>query len=1008
MSVGKSATPSIPTYNVGVHFVLCHGPIDKITKILVDERTAWTGTSTGGPITINAPDLFGGKLREGGVTGIVDIAMGGPTQTPNAYMTSKLGAIPAFRGVVSAILNQVYVGMNYYLKPWSFLATRVHTRKTGVPQWQDSLAELPESTSGIPLPANLVTLGRTGVNSNLVFDAPHGLVIGSVVKVEGATDPLYNGTFTIQALGFTTVTASYVMSGTPAANATGTIKIYGSVETVSGLINAVHVVRDCLTDSSWGLGHSEGLIHEASFLAAAQTCYNEGLGFGFLWNKDGSVIDFITEVLKHIQGNIYVDRTDGLFHMNLVRKVANPSGLLVLDSTNVREVNDFRRKSLGDLTSEVTVKFLDNVTYKENSVTVSDSSLAQRQATPIAKIIEYSGVATSEVATKLAIRDLSQLAIPLYSCTILCTRDAEVLNPGDAFVLDWPDYTDSTLIMRVVSINLGTATKNAITIEALEDAFSAPTTYYETPPLSNWVSPISDPIAVSLRLLNESPYYIVATTQGDAFAQAVLSTSTYIAVAGSSPTPDSIAASIWSTTGSTYEQNGSMDFCFSGLLSADIDRLTTNITVVSPLDIDLLTINHFIQLDNELMAVTAITGTQLTVVRGVLDTIPVAHSANARMYGWHDWFAGDLVEYVIGETAKVKLTTVTPRGELALAAAPESTLLTVGRMHKPYPPGNLDIATKQWPSLIFVSSGYTDILTLAFEGTNGSTTITDTSTTPKTCTAVGNAQISTAQFHSGSSSCLFDGTGDYIDITDHPDFDLTSDFSIVCWAYWTSSPGTNSALFTLSSPALNMEVYRRPASSHALALFTTSNVIIGGTTITDTTWHKIELKRVGATITLLLDDVSQGTISNSSILNTTAFRIGAYSSDSEYMLGYIDDFTITRAATYQVPLSWAHRNRIQQTAGLIGYYTGSITTEPGVTYSGTLIRTDTLAVLDSFTGETTAAHSFITTYLGEVRAELWSVRAGLDSFQHTFHTFTLVQSTWDGLPSTWDAFTSWS
>ena len=814
MSVGKSATPSIPTYNVGVQFVLCHGPVDKITKILVDERTAWTGTSTGGAIVINSPDLFGGKLREGGITGVVDVAMGKPTQVANTYMTSKLGVIPAFRGVVSVILNQVYVGMNYYLKPWQFLATRVHTRKNGVPQWQDGLAELPASTSGIPIPANLVTLGRTGVNSNLVFDAPHGLAIGSVVKVEGATDPLYNGTFTIQALGFTTVTASYVMSGTPAANATGTIKIYGSVETINGLINAVHVVRDCLTDSSWGLGHSEGLIHEASFLAAAQTCYNEGLGFGFLWNKDGSVIDFIKEVLKHIQGNIYLNRVDGLFHMNLVRKVTNPSGLLVLDANNVREVNDFRRKSLGDLTSEVTVKFLDNVTYKENSVTVSDSALAQRQSTPISKIIEYSGVATSEVASKLAIRDLTQLAIPLYSCTILCTRDAEVLNPGDAFVLDWPDYTDSQLIMRVVSINLGTATKNAITIEALEDAFSAPTTYYETPPLSNWVSPVSDPIAVSLRLLNESPYYIVATTQGDTFAQAVLSTSTYIAVAGSSPTPDSISASIWSTTGSTYEQNGSMDFCFSGLLSVDIDRVATSITVVSPLDIDLLTINHFIQIDSELMAVTVIAGTQLTVVRGVLDTIPTTHSANARMYGWHDWFAGDLVEYVIGETAKVKLTTVTPKGELLLAAAPESTLLTVGRMHKPYPPGNLKIDNVYWPLLVLIGANT---------------------------------------------------------------FDIT----------------------------------------------------------------------------------------------------------------------------------YAHRNRIQQTAGLIGYYTTSITTEPSVTYSGTLIRTDTLAVLDSFTGETAASHTFTTTYRGEVRVELWSVRAGVDSFQHTFHTFILATSTWDGVPATWDAFTTW-
>jgi hypothetical protein len=49
-------------------------------------------------------------------------------------------------------------------------------------------------------------------------------------------------------------------------------------------------------------------------------------------------------------------------------------------------------------------------------------------------------------------------------------------------------------------------------------------------------------------------------------------------------------------------------------------------------------------------------------------------------------------------------------------------------------------------------------LLLHGDGTNGSTTITDNSPTPKTVTAVGNAQISTAQSKFGGASILFDGT----------------------------------------------------------------------------------------------------------------------------------------------------------------------------------------------------------------------------------------------------------
>jgi hypothetical protein len=48
-------------------------------------------------------------------------------------------------------------------------------------------------------------------------------------------------------------------------------------------------------------------------------------------------------------------------------------------------------------------------------------------------------------------------------------------------------------------------------------------------------------------------------------------------------------------------------------------------------------------------------------------------------------------------------------------------------------------------------------LLLHGNGTNGSTTITDNSPSPKTVTAVGNAQISTAQSKYGGGSIAFDG-----------------------------------------------------------------------------------------------------------------------------------------------------------------------------------------------------------------------------------------------------------
>ncbi len=130
-------------YFIGMHMILCHGPIDCISRIQVDKKTAWSGLNTGGAITVNSPTLFGGEDREGGVSGNVDFDMGAPDQGQNSYLLTQLGSLlPAFRGVVGAILNQCYVGNNPYLKNWSFLGTRIYKTTDGELQWYPEKAAI--------------------------------------------------------------------------------------------------------------------------------------------------------------------------------------------------------------------------------------------------------------------------------------------------------------------------------------------------------------------------------------------------------------------------------------------------------------------------------------------------------------------------------------------------------------------------------------------------------------------------------------------------------------------------------------------------------------------------------------------------------------------------------------------------------------------------------------------------------------------------------------------------
>jgi hypothetical protein len=64
------------------------------------------------------------------------------------------------------------------------------------------------------------------------------------------------------------------------------------------------------------------------------------------------------------------------------------------------------------------------------------------------------------------------------------------------------------------------------------------------------------------------------------------------------------------------------------------------------------------------------------------------------------------------------------------------------------------------------------VLLLHMDGSDGSTTFTDSSASPLTVTPVGDAQIDTAQFVFGGASGLFDGTGDRLSVADDVGFDL--------------------------------------------------------------------------------------------------------------------------------------------------------------------------------------------------------------------------------------------
>jgi hypothetical protein len=156
-------SPLVPTYDQSdIPIALLYWYWSKITdqyEVNVDNSARETGTFASGSdcqvshdggtdfsitsgdlaydrlsqLFIDAPGLFGGEKREGGVQGAVDVAFGGPGQRPNPYLERVIGTMPAFIGITTLIARQIYVGTIPRLKPWWITARRAPAAWSNAP-----------------------------------------------------------------------------------------------------------------------------------------------------------------------------------------------------------------------------------------------------------------------------------------------------------------------------------------------------------------------------------------------------------------------------------------------------------------------------------------------------------------------------------------------------------------------------------------------------------------------------------------------------------------------------------------------------------------------------------------------------------------------------------------------------------------------------------------------------------------------------------------------------------
>lgn len=708
-------------YSIGCQYALCQGPIDAIVGMQSNNKTVPYGASDDGDffdVEVNSPKLFGGDTSEGGLAGTIMLYKGTKTQGPNAYLSAKqtaagtAGSLVPYSGVGNGGLSFLAPGPNSIAETITITSLgTVYTADSTKPYYLAAQFSVVGSVSG---PIGTAYADYSFGSSKINFTITTGSIPFSpgdrwtVTTLATRVAPSYKGLCYAVLQAFYMGTSNYikpidfVVSKFPDPLGMGS-----SFSNLNGDCNAALFIYLVLTDVDSGLGIPTSRMDDDSFRTAATTLKTEGLGVSLMIDQQATADNLINDVLRHVDGVLYVDPTTNLFTLKLARADYDPSTIPEITVDDVQATPDFSRASWTQTYNQIIVKYLDKTQdFNTRSVQVQDPGNIAITGEVRTQTVEYNSLSNATTAMLVAMRVLRAIAYPLGKLTITINRKGWNWRQGGVFKFTWVPLGISNQVFRIAKISYGEVIDGKITIDAIEDVFGLNLTAFDPPPPSGWVNPTSAPLAPLFQKLEEVPYafeslgiFVLA------MAARADTTSTsfdvYQDVSGSDTLTNTIAAfapvgllsgaypaatPANDSTGFTLQVNGAD---LNTLIATDAGGLFLGKNLLL-IDEEWMSWESFtVNLDGTI----TISG----ILRGVFDTVPADHASGAKV-----WFfsqgSGEtqLAAYPADLTVQAKLLPINSSGEYPLSSATYITLTTRSRYARPYPPGNLLFAGQSY------------------------------------------------------------------------------------------------------------------------------------------------------------------------------------------------------------------------------------------------------------------------------------------------------------------------
>ena len=281
-------------------------------------------------------------------------------------------------------------------------------------------------------------------------------------------------------------------------------------------LNPIVAAWDIWTNTRWGRGFGLSDVDIASFQAAAETCWSEGIGWTNVQDEQTTTGQLQDLIEQHVDGYIGPNPLTGLIEVHLARPdYTIPSLPLVTDvgiAANLLEVKGWDQGDWSNTKNRIRIRYTAREKdWKETHAVETAAGNRIIQGRTVTEEIRYPGCHTQAVGSIIAAREKRGLSLPLQKGKLLVDRTAYELRPGQVFRLTSDQTQTVDLPVRVTKMALGDTTRQSIELDVVEDIFGNEPATVEPNPPSDFVPPIQQvvPFLAADQAAFEAPFILM-------------------------------------------------------------------------------------------------------------------------------------------------------------------------------------------------------------------------------------------------------------------------------------------------------------------------------------------------------------------------------------------------------------------------------------------------------------------------------------------------------------------